>query len=274
MGTAVGTCLVLLALTLVVDGRYFFDHLLLPRVYLASDAWGSLGAYLYFTQVALLLALIWALRSALPAVTGVFLWALPLTHLLAAYYCGGAGAGVKHFFDGMIVVAILAGLALPGLLQLTEGTRYPRTTLTLLLIAPCFLTSFVTLARRAPADFGHPPDETAKAETEFSGVSSYIRALPGAALCESQLLCYAAGKPYTYDPFSADQLVRSGKIPIAQLVQLIDRKEYKVIQLDWPSNEQLQPAPRVRFPGPVMRALFVNYQPAIRSEKYVVFTAR
>ena len=274
LAAAVGTSLALLALTLVVDGKYFFDHLFLPRMYFASDAWGSLGAYLYFTQVAFLLALIWMLRATQHSVTGLFIWALPLTHVLATYYCGGAGAGVNHFFDGMIVIAILTGLALPSLLRLAEGTRYPRATLSFLLIGPCFLTSFVALARRLPADFAHPADETAKMETEFSGVSSYIKGQPGAALCESQLLCYAAGKPYTYDPFSADQLVRTGRIPLEQLVQLIDRKEYRVIQLDWPSNEALQPSPRVRFPGPVMRALFVSYQPAIRSAKYVVFTAK
>ena len=36
---------------MAVDGRYFFEHLDLPRMYYIADLWGSLGAYLYFMQI-------------------------------------------------------------------------------------------------------------------------------------------------------------------------------------------------------------------------------
>ena len=181
---------------------------------------------------------------------------------------------MNHLFDAMILTAIIVGLALPGLPHAIEGTRFPRAGLAFLLIVPFFLTSLVVLARRLPADFGHSPNEIAQAEAEFTGIGNFVRAQPGPALCESLLVCYAAGKPVTYDPFAADQLMRTGKIPQEQIVQLIARRQFAVIQIDWNSNEPMQPSPRIRFPGPVMRALFSSYRLALRSGKYAVFTPR
>jgi hypothetical protein len=274
MGAAAAACVILLLLTLAVDGKYFFDHLMLPRAYYVSDIWASLGQYLYFVQIAFVVALIWAFRVTSIASTGFLLWGFPIAHAVGAFYCGGAGAGVNHLFDAMILTAIIVGLALPSLPQAIEGTRFPRAALSFLLIVPFFLTSLVVLARRLPADLGHNPNETAQAEAEFTGVSDFLRAQTGPALCESQLLCYAAGKPATYDPFVADQLIRTGTIPQEQVVQLIARRQFAVIQIDWNANEPMQPSPRTRFPGPVMRALFNGYRLALRSGKYAVFTPR
>ena len=274
LGTAAAACAVLLVWTLAVDGKYFFDHLMLPRSYYLSDIWSSLGPYLYFVQMAFVAALIWACRVTTIGPTGFLLWGFPIAHVLGAFYCGGAGAGVNHLFDAMILTAIIVGLALPGLPHAIEGTRFPRAGLAFLLIVPFFLTSLVVLARRLPADFGHSPNEIAQAEAEFTGIGNFVRSQPGPALCESLLVCYAAGKPVTYDPFAADQLIRTGKIPQEQIVQLIARRQFAVIQIDWNSNEPMQPSPRIRFPGPVMRALFSSYRLALRSGKYAVFTPR
>jgi hypothetical protein len=274
LGAAAAACTILLLLTLAVDGRYFFNHLMLPRVFYPSDIWSSLGTYLSFMQVAFVAALIWAFRVTSVASTGWLLWGFPIAHVVGAFYCGGAGAGVNHLFDAMIFTAIMVGLALPGLPPVVQGSRFPRAALAFLLIVPFFLTSLVVLARRLPADFGHKPDETANTEAEFAGVSDFLRAQPGPALCETLLLCYAAGKPEAYDPFVVDQLIRTGKIPQEQVAQLIASRQFAAIQIDWNANEPMKPSPRLRFPGPVMRALFSTYQLALRSGKYAVFTPR
>jgi hypothetical protein len=274
LGAAAGACTILLLLTLAVDGRYFFNHLMLPRVYYPADIWSSLGSYLSFIQVAFVAALIWAFRVTSVASTGWLLWGFPIAHVVGAFYCGGAGAGVNHLFDAMIFTAIMVGLALPDLPLVMQGARFRSAALAFLLIVPFFLSSLIVLARRLPADFGHKPDETARTEAEFAGVSDFLRAQPGPALCETLLLCYAAGKPEAYDPFAVDQLIRTGKIPQEQVVQLIASRQFAAIQIDWNANEPMQPSPRLRFPGPVMRALFSSYQPAIRSGKYAVFTLR
>ena len=274
LGAAAAACVILLLLTLALDGKYFFDHLMLPRAYYLSDIWASLGPYLYFVQVPFVVAIVWACRITTIGSAGFLLWGFPLAHAVGAFYCGGAGAGVNHLFDAMILTAIIVGLALPGVGQVIEGSRFPRAALTFVLVVPCFLTSLVVLARRLPADLGHNPNEVAQAEAEFTGVSNFLRSQPGPALCESLLLCYAAGKPATYDPFVVDQLMRTGRIPQEQVVQLIARRQFAAIQIDWNANEPMQPSPRTRFPGPVMRALFSGYQLALRSGKYAVFTPR
>ena len=71
-----------------------------------------------------------------------------------------------------------------------------------------------------------------------------------------------------------DMLVRTGRLSQEQEAQLIAGRQYAVIQMDWTANEPMQPSPRMRFPGPVMRALFSSYQLALRSGKYAVFTPR
>jgi hypothetical protein len=274
LGAAAAACVILLLLTLALDGKYFFDHLMLPRAYYLSDIWASLGPYLYFVQVPFVVAIVWACRITTIGSAGFLLWGFPLAHAVGAFYCGGAGTGVNHLFDAMILTAIIVGLALPGVGQVIEGSRFPRAALTFVLVVPCFLTSLVVLARRLPADLGHNPNEVAQAEAEFTGVSNFLRSQPGPALCESLLLCYAAGKPATYDPFVVDQLMRTGRIPQEQVVQLIARRQFAAIQIDWNANEPMQPSPRTRFPGPVMRALFSGYQLALRNGKYAVFTPR
>ena len=274
LGAAVAASVMLLLATLAVDGKYFFNHLMSPRVYYPADVWSSLGTYLSFMQVAFVAALVWAFRTTSVASTGWLLWGFPIAHVLGAFYCGGAGAGVNHLFDAMIFTAIMVGLILPDLPALAEGTRFPRAALAFLLIVPFFLTSLVVVARRLPADFGHRPDETARLEAEFSGVSDFVRRQPGPALCETLLMCYAAGKPESYDPFAVDQLIRTGKISQEQVAQLIASRRFGAIEIDWNAGEAMQPAPRLRFPGPVMRALFGNYQLALRSDRYAVFTPR
>jgi hypothetical protein len=274
LGTTAAACGILLVLTLAVDGNYFFDHLLSPRPFYPNGIWGSAGRYLYFIQGGFVVAMVWMLRVKRIDATGFLLWGFPIAHVVGAIFCGGAGTGPNHMFDAMILTAIIAGLALPGFPQAIEGTRFPRAGLACLLIVPLFLTTIVLLPTRIPADLGHRPDEKAVAEAEFAGVSDFIKTHPGPALCENLLLCYAAGKPQEWDAFAVDMLVRTGRLSQDQEAQLIAARKYSVIQMDWTANEPMQPSPRMRFPGPVMRALFSSYQLALRSGKYAVFTPR
>ena len=98
-------------------------------------------------------------------------------------------------FDAMILTAIIAGLALPGFPLAIEGTRFPRAALASLLIVPLFLTTIVCCQHAFPRTWAIGQTRRPMAEAEFAGVSDFIKAHPGPALCETLLLCYAAGKP-------------------------------------------------------------------------------
>jgi hypothetical protein len=274
IGAAAAACAVLLLLTLAVDGKYFFAHLMLPRIYSISDIRTSFGSYLYFVQLPFVVSIVWAFRPNRIPYSDLLLMGFLAAHVVGVLYLGGAGAGVNHLFDAMILIAIIIGLALTDLSKMIEGMRHPRAASTFLLIVPFFLTSIWAGIQRLPANISRNPNETAQFEAEYAGVSDFIRAQPGRALCETLLLCYVAGKPDTYDAFEVDQLIRTGALPQEQVLQLITHRQFAIIEIDWSLNEPIQPSPRERFSGAIMNAIFSNYQLVLRSGNYAVFKPR
>jgi hypothetical protein len=53
----------------------------------------------------------------------------------------------------------------------------------------------------------------------------------GPAICESLLLCYRAGQPFTLDPFNSRQLILAGKLDQKELIQRIAARAFGVVQL-------------------------------------------
>jgi hypothetical protein len=273
LGASVLACVILLALTIAFDGRYFMDHLMMPRPY---DRWGildSLAPYLQFAQVGFVVALIWALRQTALAPTAVLVWSFAIGHVVAAAYCGGAGASVNHFYEGMIATSAIVGLGVPELQRVSAGWRFPRAMFVVLLVVPFFLTSMLAVPPRIYSDLKRYR-EMPKWEAEFAFVKENVSLHEGPAICETLLICYAAGKAEEYDPYTADMAFRTGRIRQEQLIELIASRHFRVIQLEWPYPEPIQPAPRVRFTGPVMRTMLATYQVAARTDKYVVLTPR
>ena len=273
LGASVLACVILLGLTIAVDGRYFMDHLLMPRPY---DWWGileSLAPYLQFAQVGFVVAVIWALRQNALAPAAVLVWSFAIAHVVAAAYCGGAGASVNHFYEGMIATSVIVGLGVPELQRVSAGWRFPRAMFAVLLVVPFFLTSMLAVPPRIYSDLKRYR-AMPKWEAEFAFVRDNVSLHQGPAICETLLICYAAGKPEEYDPYTADMAFRTGHIRQEELIELIASRHFKVIQLEWSYPEPIQPAPRVRFTGPVMRTMLDTYQLAARTDKYAVFTPR
>ncbi len=111
-------------------------------------------------------------------------------------------------------------------------------------------------------------------EQDFANAVQFVGSRPGPALCESLLLCYDAGKQEQYDPFAVDQLIKTGKMPEANLVRLLDERRYSTIQLNIPANEPLSAAPRLRFSSAFMRTLLNDYQVAMRTNSFAIFTPK
>jgi hypothetical protein len=92
------------------------------------------------------------------------------------------------------------------------------------------------------------------------------------ALCEDFMLCYQAGKPLAYDPFAVDQLEKTGRLSEQSVLQLIDSRHFRIIELQFASNEPLQPAARERFSQAFMQRLFATYRLAYRTSRFAIFT--
>ena len=54
---------------------------------------------------------------------------------------------------------------------------------------------------------------------------------PGAAFCESPMLCFRSGREFLIDPFNASQAVRLGRLDPSPLLDKVARGEFAVIQL-------------------------------------------
>ena len=271
LGAAASACFVLLLLTWAIDGKYFLDHLFLPRLYYPSDIANSMSAYLQFIQGAFVVACFWTIRKNQPSATRVLAAAFFVAHVLATYILGWAGASLNHLTEAMVATAMLASLAMPAAEPIAAGSRFPRAACALLLIVPFFLTSLIVLPQRVPSDLARYAKEVPESEAEFEYVTKFITAQPGPALCETLLLCYAAGKPEEYDSFAVDECLRTGKIPLSEILQLLESRHFRTIQIEFPANQPMQPVARVRFPGPFMRMLFTKYKLAFRTKWYAVF---
>jgi hypothetical protein len=271
LATAIAASAILLLLTLAVDGRYFFDHLNLPREYHWEDIVNSGGTYLYFFQVAFVVAWIWILRARDWGLSRVLVSAFVVAHAIAIVFLGGAGAGLNHLYEAMAAIAMIAAMAIPRAERIAAGSRFPRVCFGVLLTLPFFLTSLLALPQRISSDVSRYAKEIPESEAEFAYVSRFVAAQPGPALCETLLLCYAAGKPEEYDAFAVDESVRTGKLPLAEILQLVESRHFRVIQLEFPASQPMQPTPRIRFPGPFMRLLFARYKLAFRTKWYAVF---
>jgi hypothetical protein len=200
-------------------------------------------------------------------------WAFAFTHLFAAAWCFGVGAATNHFYDAMIAVLIAIAFCVPELERYAATSRHPQALFAVLLLVPFFLTSVMTVPQRLYGDSAAHA-EMAQKEAEFAFVAKAVGGYPGPALCETLLICYTAGKPEEYDAYGADMAFRTGHLAQSEQVALITGHHFKVIQLEGPSAQPLQPAPRIRFSGPVMRALFASYQLVTRTDQYAVFVPR
>ena len=167
---------------------------------------------------------------------------------------------------------MIAALAIPAAERIVLGSRFPRVFFGVLLTLPFFLTSLLVLPRRIPSDLSRYAKEIPESEAEFAYVSKFIKEQPGPAMCETLLLCYAAGKPEEYDSFAVDEALRTGTLPMGEIVELLESRHFRVIQLEFPAAQPMQPTPRIRFPGPFMRMLFAKYKLAFRTKWYAVFT--
>ncbi|HTX39318.1 MAG TPA: glycosyltransferase family 39 protein [Bryobacteraceae bacterium] len=270
-GAAAGFALLLL--TFLVGGLYFLTDLLIPRVHSYDLLMANVAFYLMFFQIPLVVAMVWAMAEPRLRLESLAVWALAAGVAIGFVFCCEGGSDWNHLFDSILALALIAGLLLPAVEKAVQALPWREALLTVLLVVPFFYTSWILLPQRVSDDaaiLGAVP----QFEKEFAAGADFLRSQPGPALCENLLLCYAAGKPMTYDPFAIDQLVKTGNLPPERLVRLIDAHEYPVIQLDIAAGEPLVPEERQRIPAAFMRELLARYQPVMRTTGFAIFVPK
>lgn len=280
----------LTAATMLVDGRYFFVHLLGNgggRTYSFMMAWSQFHHYVEKFQALLVIATAWSVRSFRSRT--LFVTAFVLSHGLAFLLGGGYGVDLNIFFNGFAVTVIICGLAIsdvssalvalrPGGLNPTAAMMFGLFFISIMIFVPGQLKRDRAQMRALPAR-----------EKEFQSAVDFLKAHPGPALCESHLLCYEAGKPFEFEPFSVRDQMMTGKIHEADVLQLLKTHHFQTVEVALRSdeedlsdaelrtslsNDQKDPEKMRRFSPNFMNELLNDYQLSERASDMAVFSAK
>ena len=225
-----------LGVTYLVGGGAFVDHLLSPRIFAWHAARYHLMKYLRLGEIPLALVLLFA-RAIFSRKRHVLAAYGVITIVASAIFSGFEGTSYNMFQDAAVFLAIAAGVALHELRKhMTIGAfAYERAGRIALAVVPLLLAE--PILARSPQAFAriyHAGDLLAidrQAERSFSAEAEYVSDRHGPAICESLLLCYRAGQPFTLDAFNSRQFMLAGRLDQNDLVRRVAAKEFAVVQL-------------------------------------------
>ena len=235
---------------------------------LASRTWAVERAFLFTTEIL-------ARYQAPLAVVGLGLVAargrrpvgligayLLLALVAGAFFAGGSNTDINVFFDVSIALAIGTGLVAH---RLGERFSWPKIAAAVALAANAGVLFYAPLALgRFGVDVAGEMD---RRERLFNADVAYLRDLPGPVLCQSQLLCFRAGKPMFYDSFNVHQAIAAGRLPADVLIEQLKQHRIAVLQIsdgpefgadDYPGIQSM-PARFIHFADPVFATLAREY---------------
>lgn len=228
--------LVSLGLTQLVAGGTFIDHLLSPRIFTWHSVRYHLVKYLRlfkFPLVAVVLGsrMICSSDRVLLAAWGI------ISVGLAAAFSGFEGTSYNLFQDAAVFLGVAAGVMLCGLRRRVAAA--PERNGWLAKVVPVALAIFLAqpILARTPEALVKIVDGPALmasnrgAQEVFLADARYIAERSGPAICESLLLCHAAGKPFVLDPFNTRQYILAGRLDEGELIRRIAAHEFAVIQV-------------------------------------------
>src|ERR1700674_3597650 len=228
----------LTAMTLLIDGRYFLIHLMGGggrRTYSYWIAWSQFHHYAEKFQSLLVLGTAWsicAFRS-----RAVFASAFVFSHLLAFLLSGGFGVDLNIFFNALAATVIACGLAFSDITSARAEARPSNSNSTAALMFAFF---FISIMIFVPGQLRRDREKVRLLpiqEKEFRSAVEFVKMRPGPALCESLLLCYEAGKPFEYEPFSVRDQINTGRIKEDDVLQLLRTHHFQAIQIALRSDE-------------------------------------
>ena len=269
-----------LGLTHLVAGGTFIDHLLSPRLFTWHGARYHLMKYLRLGEFPLAVILLFA-RAIFSGHRRVLAAYGIISIFAATIFSGFEGASYNMFQDAAVFLAVAAGVMLHELRnRMVSGVfaheRVPKVALAL---APLLLAQPILV--RSPQAFaqihhaGGLLEIDRRAEQSFSAEAEYISKKHGPAMCESLLMCYRAGQPFTIDPFNSRQFILAGRLDQNDIIRRIAAKEFAVVQLrtDICDDQEADPCHIVpherkfsRFTDDVLYAVDRYYRIAWRSQ--------
>ena len=257
-----------IAVNMLVGGPSFISTMWSPRPYSLESARGAF--FSFYSAQGLPLAVsafwsIWQLENRQARVISFYFFS---SLLIGVAFAGGTGVNVNTFFDNFFAMSIIMGASLDSLWKapipsLGKGGRWR-------FLVPVLLYSMVIMAY-VPRGLTMPKmlSDLPLRQRLFNQEVSFLAAQPGPAICESLILCYDAGKPYTVSPFALSIGARRGG-QNNQLVQQIAGRKYGAIQTDTPATQK----PSARFPDEVLDAIDRYYLEAFNAPECHIYVPR
>lgn len=225
-----------LGVTHLVAGGTFIDHLLSPRLFTWHGARYHLMKYLRLGEFPLAVVLLFA-RAVFSGDRRILTAYGIISIFAATIFSGFEGTSYNMFQDAAVFLAVAAGVVLHELRnRMVAGVfAYEGVPKVALALAPLLLAEPI-LARspQAFAQIHHAGDLLEidrQAERSFLAEAEFISDRHGPAICESLLLCYRAGQPFTLDPFNSRQFILAGRLDQNNIIRRIAAKEFAVVQL-------------------------------------------
>jgi hypothetical protein len=237
------------AANISAGGPYFISNLLAGRSYFLLRALlNFLEAYVALL-FPLIVACIWAgkERNSSPnRILSIFFF---LSLFVGIALGGGEGVSVNSYFDNFLAISMIVGILFHSVLQ-SRGPDFRCVDLRKWGFAGLLLSGFLIAATLSgTALFWRRIAELPREQAQFDREVSFIASLPGPTVCESLLRCYAAEKPYVYDPFNCRRFIESGKLDSDVIVSRIASRQYASIQISLPVKSYEGLTEQLQLPG-------------------------
>jgi hypothetical protein len=277
----------LTAMTFVIDGRYFLLHLTGKRAYSYSMAWSQFHKYATLFQGLLVIATAWSISAVRSR--PLFVWAFVLSNALAFLLAGGAGIDLNIFFSALVTTVIACGFALSDTQFALAGRWSDAWNTTAALMVSILVFDIMLFVPGQLRRDREKMRNLSALEDEFRSSVEYVKAHPGPALCESLLLCYEAGKPFEYEPFSVRDEIDTGRLKDDEVSQLLRTHHFQTVEISLRTdeqdlndanlrasltNDQRDPDKLRRFTPAFMRELLADYQLSKRTSQMALFCPR
>ncbi|MDB5360831.1 MAG: conserved rane protein of unknown function [Rhodospirillales bacterium] len=284
LGGVVGTLGALAGISHLVAGGDFLREMLAPRAWHFINLERHTRKFLIGFKLPFVAMLLLVGGSCLERGTKLVGLYFVTAFLAGLGFSGGDGVSFNIYLDTTVALAIGVGLALSHWRGwLDDGPQWRRlfrALLPLLLLSPLITRASDPLVRlRVLGSEGMP---IATAAADFARNKAIVERQPGPAICENLLLCFAADKPLSLDPFNSYEAFTAGHADDTALVQAVARGTYGAIEVRQPIRFQtngqggrtIDLDPPIRFTDRFYAAVADHYRIIVENSAGVVYVPR
>jgi hypothetical protein len=221
-----------IGLTYLIAGGDFFHELFVARYYHWDQLLYHPRKFLIALKIPFIASLVFLGRP-LPADRAVLLRGYGIVAIgSATLFSAVDGVSYNVFLDVAVCMGILAALALQqwrAHLRL-RPIGYVVAALLPALVASPILTR-LSKSLGSLRNYREVEQSYEAKEAGFRQAAAFLRGHEGAALCESLLMCFEAGKPLVIDPFMAHSLMLVKRLDEAKLTRDIADHRFAIIEL-------------------------------------------